>query len=199
MFELYTEHARRAIFFARYEASQLGAPVIDNQHLLLGLLKEGKAFLLQVLPETRLDGLAATIRMSVTGAKIGPSVDLPLSTTAKRVLAFGAEAATELGHQYIGPEHLFLGLLQEPSEARNLLEREGIELAKVKATAATWQPPEETKVKDALGRLSADLQTMAASNQIIADLRSQFEAMMSRMTPELEPAIVYSARSGESK
>ncbi len=115
MFERYTERARRTIFFARYEASSFGSPVIETEHLLLGMMRENKA-LLRSFSETPLS--EETIREKVMERlkklpAFSTSVDLPLSDESKRVLGHGAEEAMRLGHQSIGPEHLLLGLVRE--------------------------------------------------------------------------------------
>jgi hypothetical protein len=129
MFERYTEKARRVIFFARYEASQFGSPVIEPEHLLLGILRDD-ARIRQMLPA----GASETIRAQIDARfevreKVSASVDLPLSNAAKRVLAYGAEEAERMKHRHIGSEHLFLGLLREQdSLAAKLLEPFGIKL-----------------------------------------------------------------------
>jgi ATP-dependent Clp protease ATP-binding subunit ClpA len=112
MFERYTESARRAIFFARYEASQFGSPAIETQHLLLGILRGDKSLLPGALPS------ADEVRKRVEGnnvpaEKISTTADLPLSHSCKRVLGYGAEEASTLNHPYIGSEHLLLGLMRE--------------------------------------------------------------------------------------
>jgi len=113
MFERYTEKARRAIFFARYEASQFGSPFIETEHLLLGLLREDKELmrhiLLKVEYETARQDVASR---SKQGNKISTNVDLPLSEDGKRALVYGAEEADRLNHRHIGTEHLLLGLLR---------------------------------------------------------------------------------------
>lgn len=85
MFERYTEVLRRLIFFARYEASQLGSPYIETEHLLLGVMREDKAF------RSRLTVSAESLRKqieSLTGIRepTSTSVDLPLSARSKRAL-----------------------------------------------------------------------------------------------------------------
>src|SRR5213075_2093679 len=115
MFERYTEKARRAIFFARYEASQYGSPYIETEHLLLGLLREDKALTNRFL---RSHASVESIRKQIEGhttirEKVSTSVDLPLSNECKRVLAYAAEEAERLSHKHIGTEHLLLGLLRE--------------------------------------------------------------------------------------
>src|SRR6202789_3314675 len=108
MFERYTEKARRVIFFGRYEASQFGSPVIDTEHLLLGLLRENKA-LYRWLPKTDLETIRKGIdENSSKLPRTSTAVDLPLSETAKGVLKYAAEEADRLAHRHIGTEHLFL-------------------------------------------------------------------------------------------
>src|ERR1700676_604717 len=108
MFERYTEQARRVIFFARYEASQYGSPVIDTEHLLLGILREDKR-LTKILPSSAAEPIRAQIdTRTLVRERISTSVDLPLSNASKRVLASGAEEAERLNHRHIGSEHLML-------------------------------------------------------------------------------------------
>src|SRR5215471_12707986 len=88
MFELYTEKARRAIFFARYEANQFASPYIETEHLLLGLLREDKALVNRFL---RSQAAVESIRKQIEGhttirEKVSTSIDLPLSHECKRVL-----------------------------------------------------------------------------------------------------------------
>ena len=128
MFDRYTEKARRTIFWARYEASQVGSPEITTEQLLLGLLRENPGLL----------GFGvnrATFEQAVRSqiAKLAPtstSVDLPLSDASKRVLTYGLEEANMLGHKDIDTQHLLLGLLrEEQAPSAQLLRQHGIELA----------------------------------------------------------------------
>lgn len=114
MFERYTESARRALFFARYEASELSRTSIEPVHLLLGVLRArkgatGKLFALwQISYED--------VRPKVDagrGEKLPTSTEIPFSTESKRVLDYTAQESDRLGHSYIGTEHLLLGLLRE--------------------------------------------------------------------------------------
>ncbi len=136
MFERYTEKARRAIFFARYEASQFGSPYIESEHLLLGLLREDKA-----LADGFVGSHAAveSIRKQIDARtmrreKVATSVDLPLSRECKFVLAYGAQEAERLSHKHIGTDHLLLGLLHEGRcFAAELLLEKGLTLESVRA------------------------------------------------------------------
>jgi ATP-dependent Clp protease ATP-binding subunit ClpC len=112
MFEKYTEKARRVIFFARYEASQFGSMAIASEHILLGLLREDKRFFRD--DYSRVEMIRKEIAEIFPKAPlIGPSVDLPLSQDAKRVLSYAADESDRLGHFHIGTEHLLIGILRE--------------------------------------------------------------------------------------
>jgi len=147
MFEKFTEKARRVVFFARYEASQVGSPYIETEHLLLGLLREDKALTYRFL---RTPGTPEAIRReieqhTIIREKIHTSVDLPLSNENKRVLAYAAEEAEQLSHQHIGTEHLLLGLLREEKcFAAKVLRDRGVHLERVREELRGFphEPPE---------------------------------------------------------
>jgi hypothetical protein len=128
MFERYTEHARRVIFFARYDASTLGSPYIEPEHLLLGLLREDPLLRSRLQP-----GGIEQIRKRIEDSspireKVSTSVDLPLSDDSKRVLAYGAQESEALHHKVIDCGHLVLGLLHmENSVAVAALKQFGID------------------------------------------------------------------------
>jgi ATP-dependent Clp protease ATP-binding subunit ClpA len=135
MFERYNEKARRTIFFARYEASQFGTPEIETEHLLLGILREGRSALNLILGlQNREDEIrAAVVASTPQGPKTSTSVDLPLTNECKRILAYGAEEASKLGAKHIGVEHLMLGILREEKCLAALILRErGVQLKKAR-------------------------------------------------------------------
>jgi ATP-dependent Clp protease ATP-binding subunit ClpA len=135
MFERFSDQARRAIFFARYEASQYGSPFIETEHLLLGLVRVDKA-LAKAFSE-RGDG-SAEIRAEIEqhirrGERISTSVELPLSERSAKVLKLAVEESDRVGHRHIGPDHLLLGLLGvEGSLAARLLQARGLTVAAVR-------------------------------------------------------------------
>src|SRR5215210_6465798 len=136
MFERYTEKARRVIFFARYEASQFGAPAIEPEHLLLGLMREDKSLTSRFFPRAQVS--IEAIRKEIEGRtllreKISTSVELPLAPETKRVLAYAHEESDRLQHRHIGTEHLLLGLLREDrSMAAEILYERGLRLNAVR-------------------------------------------------------------------
>jgi ATP-dependent Clp protease ATP-binding subunit ClpC len=115
MFERYTEKSRRAVFFARYEASQHGTPYIETPSLLMGILRENKDLIARLLPNgaEELSQLFADVEALFLepSGKISMSVDLPLSRVAKLALNYAAEESERRHHRVIEPLHLLWGLL----------------------------------------------------------------------------------------
>ena len=136
MFERYTEPARRALFFARYEATQLGSDVIAPEHLLLGVVRESSDTAGRILSEAGLT--LETLRDEITRGQsatrsVPASVEIAFNSAAKRVLTSAAEEADRLLHADIGPEHLLLGILgEEQSAAARVLTGHGLSLPAVR-------------------------------------------------------------------
>jgi enamine deaminase RidA (YjgF/YER057c/UK114 family) len=132
MFERYAEGARRALFFARYEASQLGSLSIESEHLLLGLMREPSGAVDVVF--ARAHAPLETIRKAIEGRstlreKVASSVEIPFSAETKRALHHAAAEADELGHRDVDIGHLLLGILREEgSVAAQLLLTHGLRL-----------------------------------------------------------------------
>jgi ATP-dependent Clp protease ATP-binding subunit ClpC len=134
MFEPYTERARRALFFARYEASELGTPLIDTEHLLLGLLRESKGLTSQILEGTGLSYTVVRREIGVAREPLPAAVEIPFTNGAKLALRGAAAEAERLRHNYIDTEHLLLGLLAEGSgRAAVILIRHGLSCDRVRA------------------------------------------------------------------
>jgi ATP-dependent Clp protease ATP-binding subunit ClpC len=129
MFERYRQDARRAIFFARWEAQQSGSVYIEPEHLLLGITHEADAKANQLFAlSAHADAFRRQLRPHPP-ARSSSSVDLPLSNAGKRVLAYAAEEADTLVSKPIGTEHLLLGLLRErKSDVPEALAAVGINL-----------------------------------------------------------------------
>ena len=130
MFERYTERARRVIFFARYEASNLGRMTIETEHLLLGLLREDQNLTIFLRNHSSIESIRKEIEGRTTiREKVSTSFDLPLSNECKRILAYAAEEAERLNHRRIGTEHLLLGILREEKcVAAEILHERGLRL-----------------------------------------------------------------------
>jgi ATP-dependent Clp protease ATP-binding subunit ClpC len=174
MFERYTERARRVLFFARYEASQLGSISIETEHLLLGLIREGKGLTSRIFARSHLS--LESIRKEIEGRtvfreKVSTSVEIPFSAETKRVLQFAAEEADRLLHNYIGTEHLLLGILREErSVAATILMEKGMRLNTVREdiVALLNEKTTLTRVKETplLAEFSRDLSEAAMKNHL---------------------------------
>src|SRR6266498_3018284 len=174
MFERYTERARRVLFFARYEASQLGSISIETEHLLLGLIREGKGLTSRIFARSHLS--LENIRKEIEGRtvfreKVSTSVELPFSAETKRVLQAAAEEADRLLHNYIGTEHLLLGILREErSVAASILMEKGMRLNTVRDDIVQLlnEKTTLTRVKETplLAEFSRDLTESALKNQL---------------------------------
>ena len=116
MFERYTEKARRVIFFARYEASQYGSPIIATEHFLLGLLREDPAMMHRLVGRSDLTtGIRTEIDKLVNRREpLATSVEVPLSAESKKILNFAGEEADRLGVRHVGTEHILLAILRLP-------------------------------------------------------------------------------------
>src|SRR5216684_846544 len=174
MFERYTERARRVLFFARYEASQLGSISIETEHLLLGLIREGKGLTSRIFARSHLS--LENIRKEIEGRtvfreKVSTSVEIPFSAETKSVLKFAAEEADRLLHNYIGTEHLLLGILREErSVAASILIEKGMRLNAVREDIVQLLNEKTTlpRVKETplLAEFSRDLTESAMKNQL---------------------------------
>src|SRR6184192_1144257 len=172
MFERYTEKARRVIFFARYEASQFGAPAIEPEHLLLGLMREDKTLTGRFFPRAQIT--IESIRREIESRtllreRIPTSVELPLAPETKRVLHYSHEESDRLQHRHIGTEHLLLGLLREErSMAAQILFERGLRLAAVRDEIARQSGADARHRKDIphLLEFSRDLTEDASNDRL---------------------------------
>ncbi len=116
MFNRFTERARKVIILAKEEARRFNHDYIGTEHILLGLIREGEGVAAAVLQ--KLDVSLENIRLEIEKlVQPGPTTqiigDIPFTPRAKKALELAAEEARSLGHNYIGTEHLLLGLIRE--------------------------------------------------------------------------------------
>ena len=136
MFERFTERATRALFCARDEASQLGSSSIDSEHLLLGLIRDGKGLTDRLLADAGIgvDEIRdEMLRRVPARSKTSTSAEIPFSAAAQRVLQHAAQEADRLLHDSVGTEHMLLGLLSEEGNvAADVLTSRGLRLDRVR-------------------------------------------------------------------
>ncbi|MCH8985043.1 MAG: ATP-dependent Clp protease ATP-binding subunit [Acidobacteria bacterium] len=137
MFERFTDRARRVVVLAQEEARLLNHNYIGTEHILLGLIHEGEGVAARAL-----EGLGINLESvrSQVGEIIGqgsqaPTGHIPFTPRAKKVLELSLREALQLGHNYIGTEHILLGLIREgEGVAAQVLQQLGAELHKVRQT-----------------------------------------------------------------
>ena len=135
MFERFTEKAIKVIMLAQEEARRLGHNFVGTEQILLGLIGEGTGVAAKVLKSMGVNLKDARIEVEkIIGRGSGfVAVEIPFTPRAKRVLELSLEEARQLGHNYIGTEHLLLGLIREgEGVAARVLENLGVDLAKVR-------------------------------------------------------------------
>jgi len=116
LFERYTEDARRAMFFARHAATLSGSVRIESEHLLLGLVREGGPFFLQLVPALSTEQIRKKLADdTVVTDDASPPMVMPLSEECKWIVAYAADEADTLNHRHIAAEHLLLAILREDS------------------------------------------------------------------------------------
>ncbi|HMF55135.1 MAG TPA: exo-beta-N-acetylmuramidase NamZ domain-containing protein [Pyrinomonadaceae bacterium] len=189
MFERYTEKARRVIFFARYEASIFGAPAIEPEHLLLGLIREDRTLLDGFVAEGRvkLDEVRKEVEKRVrVQEKIATSVELPLSAETKRLLAYAHEESDDLGHRHIGTEHLLLGVLRcNNSVAAEVLFEMGISLLHARNEVAGRAGPEAGRSSVRRAEGFTDAHTFGQKLSVIASQLKRHLGMMEAGVKEM--------------
>jgi len=137
MFERFTDRARRVVVLAQEEARMLNHNYIGTEHILLGLIHEGEGVAAKALESmgTSLDAVRAQVEEIIGQGQQAPSGHIPFTPRAKKVLELSLREALQLGHNYIGTEHILLGLIREgEGVAAQVLVKLGADLNRVRST-----------------------------------------------------------------
>jgi ATP-dependent Clp protease ATP-binding subunit ClpC len=135
MFERFTDRARRVVVLAQEEARLLNHNYIGTEHILLGLVREGEGVAAQALTSMsiELDAVRGKVEEIIGQGQAAPTGHIPFTPRAKKVLELSLREALQLGHNYIGTEHILLGLLREgEGVAAQVLQTLGAELDRVR-------------------------------------------------------------------
>jgi ATP-dependent Clp protease ATP-binding subunit ClpC len=135
MFERFTDRARRVVVLAQEEARMLNHNYIGTEHILLGLIHEGEGVAAKGLESLgiSLEGVRAQVEEIIGQGQQAPSGHIPFTPRAKKVLELSLREALQLGHNYIGTEHILLGLIREgEGVAAQVLVKLGADLNKVR-------------------------------------------------------------------
>jgi ATP-dependent Clp protease ATP-binding subunit ClpC len=176
MWEPFTERARRSIVLAQEEAQRLGNNYIGTEHILLGIISEGESLAAKVLESLGVNLSKVRQEVEAIVGRGGQTVqqEMVFTPRAKRVIELAFEEARQLNHNYIGTEHLLLGLIREgEGVAARVLTNLGVDPAKVRVQTtsllgAEGQPAapkgkSKTPTLDAYGR---DLTMLARDNKL---------------------------------
>jgi ATP-dependent Clp protease ATP-binding subunit ClpC len=173
VFERYTENARRALFFARYEVTNVGATAIEPEHLLVGVACAAAGGAAHILERAGLS--AEVIRRELASQDapvktVPPSQEVPFTPATQRVLSLTAEEADALAHGYIGIEHLMLGLLRDnESRAAGLLERHGLSLSTLRTAVQTFSGGGDAPTLDLVNEIEQMQASVDALGSLPAD------------------------------
>ena len=137
MFERFTDRARRVVVLAQEEAKQLNHNYIGTEHILLGLIREGDGIAAKALAELSIsiDNVREQVQEIIGQGQTAPTGHIPFTPRAKKVLELSLREALQLGHNYIGTEHILLGLIREgEGVAAQVLVKLGADLTRVRQT-----------------------------------------------------------------
>jgi len=135
MFERFTDRARRVVVLAQEEARMLNHNYIGTEHILLGLIYEGEGVAAKALESLgiSLEGVREQVEQIIGQGQTAPAGHIPFTPRAKKVLELSLREALQLGHNYIGTEHILLGLIREgEGVAAQVLQKLGADLNRVR-------------------------------------------------------------------
>src|SRR5690242_21278796 len=163
MFERFTDRARRVVVLAQEEARMLSHNYIGTEHILLGLIHEGEGVAAKALEslDISLEAVRAQVEEIIGQGQQAPSGHIPFTPRAKKVLELSLREALQLGHSYIGTEHILLGLIREgEGVAAQVLQKLGADLNRVRQQViqllSGFQGKEQTGAQAATSGAPAD-------------------------------------------
>ncbi len=206
MFERFTKRARRVVVLAQEEARMLNHSYIGTEHLLLGLLHEGTGVAATALTSLGISLQAARreVEAIIGRGQEPPSGHVPFTPRAKKVLELSLREALQLGHNYIGTEHLLLGLIQEgDGVAAQVLVKLGADLNRVRQQVIEllpghqdWDDADAPSQADLLNRRLAAIERWVGMrpdlddlDEDIAQVRRQKDAAIERQDSEAAAAL----------
>ncbi|MEN6372442.1 MAG: ATP-dependent Clp protease ATP-binding subunit [Armatimonadota bacterium] len=154
MWQRFTERARRVVFFAQEEAGRLGENYVSTEHLLLGLVRENDSVAARILDRmgVSLSRVKSEIERQVSRGDGRLGQDMQLTPRAKRVIDLAYDEARQLNNNYIGTEHLLLGLIREAEGlAGRVLSKLGVDLERTRREVMSLQDGGDASITPAAG------------------------------------------------
>jgi ATP-dependent Clp protease ATP-binding subunit ClpC len=185
MFERFTDRARRVVVLAQEEARMLNHDYIGTEHLLLGLIHEGEGVAAKALQALgiSLEAVRQQVEETIGQGQLAPSGHIPFTPRAKNLLELSRQEALQLGHNYIGTEHILLGLIHEgEGVAAQVLVKLGADLSRVRQQVIQllhgYQGKEETGTARAAGRSG---KAGRGKRKLRSQLLGRFDSIESRV------------------
>jgi ATP-dependent Clp protease ATP-binding subunit ClpA len=189
VFERFTDRARRVVVLAQEEARLLNHNYIGTEHILLGLIHEGEGVAARALESLgiSLEAVRAEVTEIIGQGQSPPTGHIPFTPRAKKVLELSLREALELGHNYIGTEHILLGLLREgEGVAALVLVKLGASLDRVRQVVVQLLSgytgevvAEQEEVRTVLVRMTVPAELREAEEQL-AQVRQEKQAAIDR-------------------
>ena len=191
MFERFTDRARRVVVLAQEEARMLSHNYIGTEHILLGLIHEGEGVAAKALEslDISLEAVRAQVEEIIGQGQQAPSGHIPFTPRAKKVLELSLREALQLGHSYIGTEHILLGLIREgEGVAAQVLQKLGADLNRVRQQVIQLLSGFQGKESAAAGAATTGSGGEAPSSSLVLD---QFGQNLTQAAREgkLDPVI----------
>jgi ATP-dependent Clp protease ATP-binding subunit ClpC len=195
MFERFTDRARRVVVLAQEEARMLNHNYIGTEHILLGLIHEGEGVAAKALESLgiALEGVRQQVEEIIGQGQQAPSGHIPFTPRAKKVLELSLREALQLGHNYIGTEHILLGLIREgEGVAAQVLVKLGADLNRVRQQVlqllSGYQGTKEAGAGSGSGSSSSSPSEGGPSGSLVLD---QFGRNLTQLAREkkLDPVI----------
>jgi ATP-dependent Clp protease ATP-binding subunit ClpC len=170
MWQRFTERARKVVFYAQEEAQKFGEGYVSTEHLLLGLVRESDSVAARVLEKlgVSLNRIRAEVEKQLPRGDARPSQDMTLTPRAKRVIDLAYDEARNLNNNYIGTEHLLLGLIREGDGlAGRVLAKLGVELEKARREVMALQDNESQSKSGGGSRSSSGSSSSGTKTQTL--------------------------------
>ena len=185
MFERFTDRARRVVVLAQEEARLLNNDRIGTEHLLLGLIREGEGVAAKALNALGISMAAARqeVEAVIGRGQQPPSGHIPFSPRAKKVLELSLREGMQLGHNYIGTEHILLGLVREgDGVAAQVLVKLGANLTRVRQQVIRLLHGQQGMGEQLIGEPEITGQRAGPADRVERRLRSELHAIELRLS-----------------
>ncbi|MHB0911964.1 MAG: ATP-dependent Clp protease ATP-binding subunit [Armatimonadota bacterium] len=176
MWQRFTERARRVIFFAQEEAGRLGENFVTTEHLLLGLVRENDSVAARILERmgVSLNRIRSEVEKQVTRGDGRLGQDMQLTPRAKRVIDLAYDEARQLNNNYIGTEHLLLGLIREGEGlAARVLTKLGVDIERTRREVMSLQDTTDTAMPQAAKNTRSRTPTLDEFGRDLTELARQ--------------------------